>query len=210
MATDARRDDNLRMEILDSMNVKQSDRNAVIDVAPELAAEWLESGQAVLIDVREDFEHAAERIGGALHCPLSRLEIDDLRRKSGDKRIVFHCRTGKRSSDAARRFQSDGEPAFHLAGGIEAWKSAGLRTERPSAGPRIDVMRQTQMLIGLFVLSGVLLGSFVSPWFLLLSGFMGAGLIFAGLSGTCGMAFMLAKLPWNRVQRVCRTTCSTR
>lgn len=209
MGTIARADHTLGMEARTTMNVESNGKHSVVDVAPELVAKWIESNQATLVDVREDFEHATERIAGAQHFPLSCFAPGELRRQSGDKRIVFHCRTGKRSSDAARRFQSGDEPVFHLAGGIEAWKAAGLKTERLALGPRIDVMRQTQITIGALVLTGVLLGAFVSPWFLLLSGFMGAGLMFAGASGTCGMALMLAKVPWNRV-RTCPTSCSKR
>lgn len=189
------------------MEAKSSGHKPIVDVAPQLVSTWLASGQAVLVDVREDFEHAAERIGGAQHCPLSLFDPEELRRRYDGRRVVFHCRTGKRSADAARRFRDGDEPAFHLAGGIEAWKATGLSTERLALGPRIDVMRQTQIVIGTLVLTGVLLGAFVSPWFLILSGFMGAGLVFAGASGTCGMALMLAKLPWNRSRPTCRAGC---
>jgi rhodanese-related sulfurtransferase len=192
------------------MSEKSNGNNSVVEVTPNLVSQWIESGQAVLVDVREDFEYAAERIGGARNCPASHFEPDELRRQIVGKRIVFHCRTGKRSNETARRFQSGEEPVFCLAGGIEAWKAAGLQTERLSLGPRIDVMRQTQIAIGVLVLMGVLLGALVSPWFLLLSGFMGAGLIFAGASGTCGMARVLAKFPWNRASLGCHTTCARR
>ena len=62
-------------------------------------------------------------------------------------------------------------------------------------------MRQVQIVAGSLVLLGVVLGTTVSPLFLLLSGFVGAGLVFAGLSGWCGMAQLLALAPWNRVGR---------
>lgn len=170
----------------------------VVDVAPDLLSKWIAAGDVVLVDVREDFEHAAERIPAAQHHPLAQIDPDELRRQFGSKRIVFHCRTGKRSAKAADQFRQGNEHVFHLAGGIEAWKSAGLAVERSASSPRLDVMRQTQIVIGTIVLTGVLLGAFVSPWFLLLSAFMGAGLVFAGVSGTCGMASMLGKMPWNR------------
>lgn len=189
------------------MIAKEKEKHTVVDVAPELVSQWVQAGQVILVDVREDFEHSAERIPGAQHHPLSRFESDELREHSADKRIVFFCQKGQRSHDAARRFQSGNEPVFWMAGGIEGWRAAGLKTIR-TIGPRIDVMRQTQITTGSLVLIGVLLGAFVSPWFLALSGFIGAGLVFAGASGTCGMAIMLAKLPWNRVSRGCQGTCS--
>jgi hypothetical protein len=61
-------------------------------------------------------------------------------------------------------------------------------------------MRQVQITAGSLVALGTALGWFVSPWFLILSGFVGCGLMFAGLSGWCGMAMMLGRMPWNRVK----------
>lgn len=173
-------------------------RTKPVDVSPELLERWLAEGQAELVDVREDFEHAAESIEGARHCPLSRFDPASLRDSDGPRKIVFHCRTGKRSADAAARYCASDEPVYHLAGGIEAWKASGRPTRRSSGAPRIDVMRQVQITAGSLVLLGVILAAAVSPWFLLLSGFVGAGLVFAGVSGWCGMAKLLARMPWNR------------
>ena len=178
---------------------EQATGACVTDVPARTLAQWIESGDTVIIDVREDFEHASERIEGAHHHGLSDLDCDEIRGLYPSQRVVFQCRTGKRSTEAARRYATDGdEEAFHLAGGIEAWRSAGLGTERTAAAPKIDVMRQVQMTAGSLVLIGVLLGAFVNPLFLILSGFVGAGLFFAGASGWCGMAKLLAKMPWNR------------
>lgn len=175
----------------------------VVDVTPEMLERWLQEGDTVVVDVREDFEHAAERIAGAAHAPLSRFDPDVIRATYGPQRVVFHCRSGKRSADAASRFRN-GTPAYHLAGGIEGWKSSGRATERSAAAPRIDVMRQVQIVAGSLVFAGTLLGAFVSPWFLALPGFVGAGLVFAGASGWCGMAMLLARMPWNRgLQAAC-------
>ena len=168
------------------------------EVPPDLLEQWLGEGSAVLVDVREDFEHAAERIEGAHHAALSKFDPAAIRAAHGDKRIVFHCRTGKRSSEAAGKFHTGDEHVFHLTGGIEAWKASGRATKRSSRGPRIDVMRQVQMTAGSLVLLGVLLGALISPWFTALSGFVGAGLFFAGASGWCGMAKLLSKMPGNR------------
>ncbi|MCP3903176.1 MAG: rhodanese-like domain-containing protein [Planctomycetes bacterium] len=172
----------------------------IVDVTPEQLQQWLDAGETVLVDVREDFEHSAERIEGARHVALAKIDTDELRRMKNGHRIVFHCRTGKRSLDAARRFARDEEPAFHLAGGIEAWKTAGHQTRRSATAPKIDVMRQVQMTSGSLVLAGVVLGWLVSPWFLALSAFVGAGLFFAGASGWCGMAKLLSRMPWNRTK----------
>ncbi|MDQ7012270.1 MAG: rhodanese-like domain-containing protein [Planctomycetota bacterium] len=171
---------------------------AVTDVTPEQLEQWLAAGEAFLVDVREPIEHAEERIEGAELVPLSRFEADAIRAAHPDARLVFHCRSGKRSADAATRFQSNGEPVFHLAGGIEGWKSSGRPTVRPQSAPRIPIMRQVQIAAGSLVLLGVVLGVLISPWFLAIPAFVGSGLTFAGATGWCGMAMMLAKMPWNR------------
>jgi len=170
----------------------------IVDLTPELLEQWIGENSAVLIDVREDFEHAAERIGAARSVPLSRLDPRALRTAYGTQRIVFHCRTGKRSTEAAKRYRDGSEPVFQLAGGLENWKASGRDTKRSATAPRLDVMRQVQIISGTLVLAGVLLGAFASPWFLVLSGFVGGGLILAGASGWCGMARLMAQMPWNR------------
>lgn len=171
----------------------------LVEVSPEILESWIAAGDTVLVDVREDFEHAAERIPGAMPAALSAFEPCTVRDEHGHQRVVFHCRTGKRSADAAARYRGgEGETVFHLGGGIEAWKASGRPTERSASAPKVDVMRQVQMTAGALVLVGVLLGAFVNPWFLALSGFVGGGLFFAGASGWCGMAMLLARMPWNR------------
>ncbi len=169
-----------------------------IDVSPEQLESWIASGEAVLVDVREGFEHEAERIAQSRHFPLSTFDPDKVRQACADKRVVFHCRSGKRSADACERFAQEGSETYHLQGGIEAWKASGRATERSASAPRIDVMRQVQMTAGSLVLLGIILGMYVSPWLLWLSAFVGAGLIFAGATGWCGMAMILSRMPWNR------------
>jgi len=167
------------------------------DVSPELLGSWMADGGTLLVDVREDYEHAEERIDGAILRPLSSFDADAIRREAGSRRVIFHCRSGKRSLDAAERYRRSDEATFHLAGGIEGWKSAGKAVIRP-AKAGLPVMRQVQITAGALVAAGVALGVTVSPWFLAVSGFVGCGLMFAGISGWCGMAKLLAVMPWNR------------
>ncbi|MCX5690487.1 MAG: rhodanese-like domain-containing protein, partial [Planctomycetota bacterium] len=164
---------------------------------------WLSAGQAVLIDVREPDEHARERIDTARLCPLSRFDpanvIADV---PPGKIIVLHCKGGKRSADAAAMLC--GSPAARgrvvsLSGGIEAWKQSGLATEANSAAPRLSIMRQTQLVIGAFVAGGSALAWFVDPRIIAIPAFFGLGLVFAGASGTCALASLIAKMPWNRI-----------
>jgi rhodanese-related sulfurtransferase len=170
----------------------------VTDVAPAMLKDWLDAGDTVLVDVREHFERAGEFIPGSVHHPLGSLDPAAIREAHPGKEIVFHCAGGKRSAQAAEKFREGGEAVFHLAGGLDAWKAAGLPTERPAGAPRLTVMRQVQITAGAMVALGVGLGVTVSPWFLALSGFVGLGLMFAGITGWCGLALVLAAMPWNK------------
>jgi len=157
----------------------------------------LDEGSAILIDIREPSEFAREHILGARLVPLSVIDRHDFDREHG-KAVVFLCRSGNRTAaNASRLLAGDFAEAYALDGGIEAWKTAGLPTHVDRGAP-IDVMRQVQIAAGSLVVIGVLLGLVASPWFLALSGLVGAGLVFAGVSGFCGMARLLQVMPWNR------------
>ncbi len=165
------------------------------------AAEWTADGRTTIVDVREPDEYARERIEGTVLVPLSRFDFTRLP-GTPDSSLVFLCRTGRRSAEAAARAAAAGWTCVYtLKGGIEAWKSAGLPVIRTRAP--ISIMRQVQIVVGAGVLAGSLLAWLVSPWFLLLTGFFGAGLIFAGTTGMCGMAAVLSAMPWNRSLRGC-------
>ncbi len=167
-------------------------------ISPTEAARLLRSGPAILVDVREPDEHARERIPGALNLPLSRLEEAELAVQTGQP-VVFHCRSGARTQGAFARLaaKAGGCEAFVVGGGLDAWKAAGLPVASDRRQP-LELMRQVQIAAGGLVVLGVLLGTLVTPWAYGLAGFVGAGLVFAGVSGTCGMARLLRLMPWNR------------
>lgn len=166
-------------------------------VAPETARRWSEAGDAVLIDVREPEEQARERIPGARPLPLSRLAGTVLP-ASRDSVVVFHCKSGGRTqANAARLAGLDCREAYYLEGGLDAWKRAGLPTVKDPSAP-IELQRQVMIAAGTLVLTGLALAVWVSPWFAGLSAFVGAGMVFAGVTGFCGMARLLMLMPWNR------------
>lgn len=167
-------------------------------ISPEDAARLIEEGDAMLVDVREPQEHARARIPGALSLPLSRLDRDDIPTRPG-RPVLFHCRSGARTDAHARRLAAKvgTVEAYAVAGGIEAWKRAGLPIAEDRGQP-IEMMRQVQITAGAMILAGLMLGAFVHPWFIGLSAFVGAGLVFSGVTGTCGMAHLLGLMPWNR------------
>ncbi|CAN5901611.1 rhodanese family protein [soil metagenome] len=167
----------------------------VIDAAN--ARKLIDQG-AVLVDIREPDERAREHVPGALHNPLSRLAAVAA---PSDKAVIFHCRSGARTAANAHRLAGTTScQTYILEGGLEAWKKAGLPVAIDRRQP-IEVMRQVQIVAGSLVLLGVLFGFWLTPLFFGLAAFVGAGLAFAGISGWCGMARLLALMPWNRPSR---------
>ena len=167
-------------------------------ISPEQARQMLDDG-AVLVDIREADEHAREHIAAARHLPLSKLDGVDLELHQG-RPVIFHCRSGARTSANAPRLKSlagDACEAFIVGGGLDAWRKARLPIVMDRRQP-IEIQRQVQIVAGGLGFAGVLFGVLVSPWFLIVPGFVGAGLLFAGLSGFCGMARLLMLAPWNR------------
>jgi rhodanese-related sulfurtransferase len=161
--------------------------------------QWLEKDEAVLVDVREPGEHAAQSIAGAKLIPLSGVCKKALPDCTG-KKLVVHCMKGGRGNTACAKLLAE-DPSleiYNLEGGISAWCEAGLGVNKTSKGCFLPLDRQVQLTIGLGVLIGSLLAYTVSPAFMLLTGFFGAGLTVAGITGFCGLALLMAKMPWNQ------------
>ena len=165
-------------------------------IDPQTVAAGLKSGKFHLIDIREADEFAREHIGGAVSIPLSQVEQADVKIEAG-RTAVFHCKSGMRTeANCARLASRINGDALLLDGGLDAWKKAGLPV-RDNAKAPLPMNRQVQITAGTLVLAGVLVGGLIHPAGYALSGFIGAGLIFAGASGWCGMANVLAAMPWN-------------
>lgn len=166
-------------------------------IAPRDLKSRLDDGSAVLVDIREADEYAREHIVGARLAPLSGFERHAIDCEPG-KAVVFTCRSGNRTAANAGRIVAKGfGDAYVLAGGLDAWKAAGLPVDLDRSAP-IDLQRQVQIGAGSLVLVGVVLGFAISPWFFLVSGAVGAGLLQAGITGFCGMAHLLRVMPWNK------------
>lgn len=176
------------------------------EVAASKLKRWLDEGSAVVVDVRGEDEHRRERIQGAESMPLDRLDAAALVARRGP-RIVLQCNSGVRSLQAAQALLAAGaREVWHLQGGLQAWKRAGLPVTGDAGAP-LPIMRQVQIVAGSLIVLGFLLGLWVAPAWHLLSGFVGLGLIFAGITGRCGMASLLALLPYNR--RASAPACGT-
>lgn len=166
-------------------------------LSPADVSRRLRENTAVLIDIREPDEFAREHVVGAVHAPLSALDQSPPAFADG-RDVIFTCRTGNRTGVNCDRLAArvSGE-AYVLDGGLEAWKAQGLATRKDRSKP-IELMRQVQMAAGGLILTGAALGLLVHPAFWGLSAFVGAGLFVAGATGFCGMARLLAVMPWNR------------
>lgn len=170
---------------------------ALHKLSPAEVKARLDAGRAVLVDIREPDEFARAHVPGARSQPLSAWERAHLA-VDPDADVIFSCRTGTRTAGACDRLAARvvGN-AFVLDGGLDAWTRAGLPVEVNRAAP-LEIQRQVQITAGMLILTGVILGFLVSPAWFGLSGFVGAGLTFAGLSGTCAMARILMVMPWNK------------
>lgn len=161
----------------------------------------------VICDIREVDEYNREHIIGAINMPLSSFDVSKVNQLSSGKQIVIHCQSGNRTKLSETKFQNLAcSEVLILEGGIGAWKKLGCALVVNNKAP-LPIMRQVQIVAGSLVLIGVVLGFVVSPWFYLLSGFVGAGLLFAGISGFCGMANILMLLPYNK-NNGCNSSCS--
>lgn len=174
------------------------------EVSPRDVKSWLQAGECVLIDVREPDEHAREHIAGSRLLPLSRFAPEQAAAmaRPGQK-VVMHCRSGRRSADACRMAASltdAGMNVINMTGGIEAWKMDALPVQVNTSVSGISVMRQVQLVIGVCVLAGSGLAWFVDPRLVAIPAFFGAGLTFAGASGTCALATVVGWMPWNRAK----------
>ncbi|CAN5410870.1 rhodanese-like domain-containing protein [soil metagenome] len=161
----------------------------------------MEGGEPLnLIDVRTPAEFAHTHAVGARSVPLDRRDPATLAAERSDSSapIYMICQSGARAAKACERLQQAGvAPVFSVEGGTAAWEKAGLPVER-GGGSVISLERQVRIAAGSLVLLGAILAWLVHPGFLAIAAFIGAGLMVSGITNTCGMAMVLAKMPWNR------------
>lgn len=163
-------------------------------VTPDEARRLMQTG-AVLIDIRDPDEHARERIAEATLLPIT-----EIARKPpvAAQAVIFHCRSGNRTQANADTLAAKAAcDAYILEGSLDAWKRAGLPVVADKRQP-LELLRQVQIAAGSLVLLATVLGAVVSSAFYFVAAFVGAGLMFAGLTGTCALARVLKFMPWNR------------
>lgn len=169
------------------------------NIRPEEAYEWLQNGEAILIDVREPDEFSAEHIVYASSVPLSGVEQSVKNMVlPGNVKIIMQCLKGKRGEQACCVMgRCDGREYYNIDGGIDAWKAAGLPVIGKT-GPRFPIMRQVQMIVGGLILLLILMGLAGLTFGFILAGLFAGALAFAGLTGWCGLAMLLRHMPWNK------------
>ncbi|MDA0944884.1 MAG: rhodanese-like domain-containing protein [bacterium] len=165
-------------------------------ITPDECKPVLGNPDVAIVDVRESGEFLASAIPGAIHMPLSTIDSQGVDALDAST-VVVYCLSGMRAAQAAQAIQASTKSVYVLSGGIRAWQAQGgaVHTRRVI---RFTIMQQVQIIAGGCVLAGVILSKVHHPYWVYVSGFMGTGLLFAGLSGWCGMAKVLVKLPWNR------------
>lgn len=185
------------------MTVIQNDSATKLISPRELAARLAQAPAVDLIDVRTPGEFAAVHACSARLFPLDRLDpqaILQSRQGAADEPLYIICKSGARAAKACERFAAAGfASAICVEGGTSAWEQAGLPVVRGRGV--ISLERQVRIAAGLLVLLGVVGGALLGRWFFAISGAVGAGLVFAGVTDTCAMGMLLSRMPWN--QRSC-------
>lgn len=156
----------------------------------------------LIIDVRENDEYAAEHIQGSVHIPLGRFKecAEPLIRQIPERHVLLMCRSGKRAKLALEHAEARGLKNISVfAGGILEWRASGQPTIA-SIAEHLPLMRQVQIAAGGLIVASVTLAMWIHPYFIAIAAFVGLGLTVAGVTGFCGMALLLAQMPWNRVR----------
>ncbi len=163
---------------------------------------------AELLDVRTPGEYSTGHVPGARLIPLGDLDAGAfLAQHAADKTIYVLCQSGQRARKAVEKFRAAGfDGCVVVAGGTQAWMDAGLPVDRGESRT-LPLMRQVQITVGFVSAMGAVLALAVDPWFALLPLITGCGLLFAGITGFCGLALLLAKMPWNRAAGCKSSSC---
>lgn len=173
---------------------------SVATISPKELHDSIKSGRRVqLIDVRTPAEFQEIHAATAVNFPLESFQPGTvLAQHSSSEPLYVICRSGSRARQACEKLQASGcQNVVNVEGGTLAWEQAGLPVAR---GRRtISLERQVRICAGFMALTGGVLGMVVHPGFAGLAAFVGAGLMFAGITDTCGMALILARMPWNQV-----------
>lgn len=166
-------------------------------ISPDKAANLVKDG-ATLVDIRSAGEYSHRHIPESVNQQIDQVSADSL---PADEVVIFLCQSGMRTRTNANKLAAAAKNCkqyYILEGGIDGWQKQGLPVEVAPNAP-LELQRQVQIAVGILVILGVVLGTWVNPGWYILSAFVGAGLLMAGLTGFCGLARVLMLAPWNRV-----------
>jgi len=183
----------------------------VKSVSPARLCLLVSAGQPhELLDVRTPPEFINAHVPGATLIPLDDLNaVHYLKDHRSGNPIYIICQSGGRARKAIERFEACGcQDAVLVEGGTQAWIDAGLPVNRGTTNV-LPILRQVQIVVGTLSIVSALLALFVSTWFAIIPLLLGCGLLFAGITGTCGMALLLVRMPWNRSYSECLDLCRT-
>jgi rhodanese-related sulfurtransferase len=179
----------------------------IVSATPKAVHERMQASPGHrLIDVRTPMEFQEVHAVSAVNIPLDTLQPGTMMASvQGTESVYVICRSGGRGQKACEKLRAAGYTnVLNVEGGMLAWADEGLPVKRGKKTMSLE--RQVRILAGSLVVVGVALGFLVHPALFGLSAFIGAGLVFAGMTDTCGMGLALARMPWNRVTRnVCET-----
>ena len=166
-------------------------------ISADKAAALVKEG-ATLIDIRSAAEFSHRHISDSINKPVAEMSSTSL---PDDAVVIFLCQSGLRTRTNANKLADaakNSKQHYLLEGGLDAWQKQGLAVEVAANAP-LELQRQVQITVGILILLGVILGTWLNPAWYILSALVGAGLLVAGITGFCGLARMLMLAPWNRV-----------
>jgi rhodanese-related sulfurtransferase len=181
-------------------------------ITPRDLQALLSSGKtAHLLDVRSPAEYSGVHIPGTQLIPLDELDpVTFCKQRGADCSPVYViCQSGGRAARAIQKLEAAGvKECVLLDGGTQAWVDAGFPVNRGQSRV-LPLMRQVQITIGAIAATGSLLALLVDPKFAVIPLFMGCGLLMAGITGFCGLALLIAKMPWNKTTSPQASSCCT-
>ncbi|MDO5668095.1 MAG: rhodanese family protein [Alcaligenaceae bacterium] len=166
-------------------------------ISPDKAAALVKDG-ATLIDIRSAGEYSHRHITDSQNQSIDQMSKDSL---PAEGVVIFTCQSGMRTRTNANKLAAAAQNCkqfYILEGGVDGWQKQGLPVEIAANAP-LELQRQVQIAVGILVILGVVLGTWVNPGWYILSAFVGAGLLMAGVTGFCGLARVLMLAPWNKV-----------
>ncbi len=172
--------------------------------ACEFAKKLDKKDQLFVVDLRTSAEVASECLANCLHLPVQEITAEKLKAKMQDNDLAANtpvyllCQSGKRANMAVEKLADCNDLSLViLEGGLNAIKAQGTPLQ-PDTSHVISLERQVRIAAGALIVLGIVLGFTQNSGFYLLSAFVGAGLVVAGITDKCGMAMILKRMPWNQ------------